>query len=289
MQTLRVCILINSKKIIKFINKTGNPLNKTSTMIILKIEQKTVGELEIMTKVKKKVLEILPSYGIAPLIFAFVFNSFVYSGARIIAGEWTHFNLETEIDRWIPLIPQSILIYFGCYIFWGINYILVARQDKKSVYQFFAGDFLSRCICFFIFIVFPTTNTRPVLAGDGFWEQAVLWLYSIDAADNLLPSIHCLVSWFCYIGIRRRQEIPLWYKRFSCIFAILVFISTLTTKQHVIWDVIAGVLLAELCFLAGRKTKVWIYYGKIADRVEELLILSRKGEVCGNKSKKNTI
>ena len=30
------------------------------------------------------------------------------------------------------------------------------------------------------------------------------FLYQVDAADNLFPSIHCLTSWFCYIGIRGR-------------------------------------------------------------------------------------
>lgn len=242
-----------------------------------------------MIKMKKKILEMVPSYGMLPLFFALLFNTLVYSGARMIAGDWRHFNLETEFDRWIPLIPQSIVIYFGCYIFWGINYVLIARQDKKSVYQFFAGDFLSRCICFLVFIIFPTTNTRPVLAGEGIWEQAVLWLYSIDAADNLLPSIHCLVSWLCYIGIRKREGIPLWYQRFSCIMAVLVFFSTLTTKQHVVWDVIAGAVLAELCFLAGKKTKIWVCYGKIADKWEEFLILRKRGHACGNNSEKNSI
>ena len=37
--------------------------------------------------------------------------------------------------------------------------------------------------------------------------------------------------------------------------AVAVCISTLTTKQHVIWDVAAGILLAELGYWAVAATK----------------------------------
>ena len=95
----------------------------------------------------------------------------------------------------------------------------------------------------------------------------MMFLYSVDAADNLFPSIHCLVSWFCFIGLRGKKEIPFWYRAFSCFFAILVFLSTLTTKQHVIWDVAGGVLLAEICFYIGKKPGVWGRYEKLMDIV----------------------
>ena len=99
----------------------------------------------------------------------------------------------------------------------------------------------------------------------------MLWVYSVDAADNLFPSIHCLVSWFCYIGIRGREDLPVWYRRFSCVMALLVCASTLTTKQHVLVDVAGGILLAELCLRAGRYPSVSGTYRKILDGVNDRL------------------
>ena len=96
-----------------------------------------------MKKLLNQVIRIIPPYGIFPVIFSFVFNCLVYSGSRMIAGGWYHHNIETSLDRMLPFEPQFLIIYFGCYIFWIINYILIARQDKKSVYQFFTADFLS--------------------------------------------------------------------------------------------------------------------------------------------------
>lgn len=170
-----------------------------------------------MKKILKGLTRILPAYGIFPVIFSFVFNCLVYSGSRMIAGGWYHHNIETAVDRSLPFVPQFLIIYFGCYLFWIVNYILIARQDRHSVYQFFTGDFISRCICLGFFLLYPTTNTRPVITDGELWNQLALWLYSIDAADNLFPSIHCLVSWFCYLGIRGRKEIPVWYQRVSAV------------------------------------------------------------------------
>ena len=222
-----------------------------------------------MKKIRIYLNKIIPAYGVFPLLFSFIFNSLVYAGARVIAGGWHHYNIESTLDMRFPFIPQFLIIYLGCYIFWIINYILAARQDKKSVYQFFTADFISRCICFVIFLVFPTTNTRPEITGGGFWNQAISLLYIIDAADNLFPSIHCLVSWFCYLGVREQKNIPVWYKRTSLVLAVLVFISTLATKQHVIVDVVSGVLLAQICYLIGKKTKLYKIYEKATEKITE--------------------
>ena len=222
-----------------------------------------------MKNLLKGLTRILPAYGVFPVIFSFVFNCLVYSGSRMIAGGWYHHNIETGVDRSLPFVPEFLMIYFGCYVFWAVNYILIARQDRRSVYQFFTGDFISRCVCLVSFLAFPTTNTRPLITGSGLWNQAALWLYSIDAADNLFPSIHCLVSWFCYLGIRGRKEIPRWYQSVSMVIAILVFASTLLTKQHVIVDVAGGILLAESCFFIGRKTDLYRIYERFGSRIEQ--------------------
>ena len=237
-----------------------------------------------MKKITKASLyKVIPYYSILPLIFAFSFNMAVYAGSRIIAKDWHHYNIESFIDRAIPFYAPSVVIYLGCYLFWAANYILIARQKEKEVCQFFSADFLSRIVCFIFYLAFPTTNVRPVIEADGFWNQAMLFLYQVDAADNLFPSIHCLVSWFCYIGLRGRKEIPAWYRGFSCIMAILVCASTVLTKQHVVIDVVGGVLLAEVCFLIGKKTTVWKYYETCLHKINEVTFEKKRQEVGNQK------
>lgn len=220
-----------------------------------------------MKKIQKIIADIIPRHSVIPLLVAVSFNFFVYGISKIIAGNWYHYNIESPLDKMIPFLPFSVVIYLGCYLFWVVNYILIARQDKRGVCEFFSGDFISRVVCFFFYLAFPTTNVRPQLEQEGIWNNIVGVLYSVDAADNLFPSIHCLVSWFCYIGLRGRKDIPVWYRRASCVMAILVFISTLTTKQHVIVDVFGGVFLAEICFYLGKKQVIWGTYQKFLDKI----------------------
>ena len=118
----------------------------------------------------------------------------------------------------------------------------------------------SLIICFLFFVFYPTTNVRPELVGNGIFVQGMRFLYQIDKPVNLFPSIHCMASWFCCIGIRRDKKIPVWYKIVSVMIAVLVFVSTLVTKQHVIVDVIGGVVVAELTWFVSCRTNGWKIY-----------------------------
>ena len=165
---------------------------------------------------------ILPKYSRIPLLFTVVLNFSVYWGARAIAGGFIHHNIETSLDDMIPVVYPTVVIYFGCYIFWIIGYLYNAAMDKRHCYRFLMADWLAKAVCFICYVVYPTTNTRPEIVGSDIWAQLMRFLYSMDAADNLFPSIHCLVSWLCYIGIRGNKKVPQWIRTTFCICAILV-------------------------------------------------------------------
>jgi membrane-associated phospholipid phosphatase len=211
----------------------------------------------IMYQWMKKYLDpICPLFAILPLLSCFGLNMLIYSGTMVMCADWYHYDLTTSLDQAVPLVPGWMYIYFGCFLFWTVNYIMVARinrNDPDMFYRFVAADMISRLVCGIIFMVFPTTNVRPEVTGTGFSVFLLQFLYGLDQPTNLFPSIHCLVSWFCYTGIRGRKEVPAWYRAFSCIFALLVVLSTQFTKQHYIADAIAGVLLAEVLSLLTRR------------------------------------
>ena len=201
---------------------------------------------------KKIIAKIFSPWGLVPLIMALLCNFAVYSGCNALTRNWNLHSLAIPLDNQIPLIPWTIVIYFGCYIFWIIGYLYNAAMDKRHCYRFLMADWLAKAVCFICYVVYPTTNTRPEIVGSDIWAQLMRFLYSMDAADNLFPSIHCLVSWLCYIGIRGNKKVPQWIRTTFCICAIAVFISTLTTKQHVIYDVVAGVILIEVTYRISR-------------------------------------
>lgn len=199
-------------------------------------------------KKAKKIYSYIPEYSIRPLLLCVIFNFSVYLGSRLFYNNRVFYNITSYFDNKTPLFPSFILIYFGSYIFWIVNYILISRVNKDHCYRFVMADILGKFVCFIIFITFPTTNIRPVLTATGPFVDMLKYLYSIDAANNLFPSIHCLVSWYCYIGLRNIKSIPVFYRNFSLFIAIMICISTLTTKQHVLIDVLGGIFLAELTY-----------------------------------------
>ena len=211
---------------------------------------------------------IVPKYMWVPIILALLCNSLAYFGTRIFTTDRYHYVLSSRLDDMIPVVPYFIIIYWGCYLYWGINYVIGCRREKDEAYNFISADFFAKIICMIIFMVFPTTNVRPVIEGVTFWNDAMLGLYGMDAADNLFPSIHCLTSWFCFIAVRKNNAVPKAYKVISFIIAVLVFISTLTTKQHVIVDVVGGVALAEFSYWFVRVSGFTRIYRRILERRE---------------------
>lgn len=228
-----------------------------------------------MNFLKKYVDPVIRLHSVVPLISVFLFNCLIYWGTMAAAVGRHHFDFTTDFDRMVPLLPWTIVIYFGCYLFWAANYILIGHLDKESFYRFITADLMSRVVCGIFFLLLPTTNIRPQLPVDSFFAPAMEWLWNVDEAANLFPSIHCLVSWFCYIGIRGRREIPRWYQWFSCVFAVAVFVSTQTTKQHYIVDVIGALIIAEGCFYLAGHTGLYRYVRKgfesINRKIEKLL------------------
>lgn len=222
--------------------------------------------------IEKYVDHIIPIYAILPLIFGMFFNSFVYFGGQQISKGFYHHNLSNSIDRDIPFINSFVVIYCFWYIFYLFNYILITREGKDKYFKFFTADFIAKIICFFLFVFFPTTmDLRPAVTEHSIFDSIIKVIYFIDPPTNLFPSIHCMVSWFCFIGIKNSNKIPYWYKLLSLVISLLIIISTLLVKQHIVIDAIAGVLLAEITYLIGQKTTSYKIPMKIFDKITDKL------------------
>ena len=78
-------------------------------------------------------------------------------------------------------------------------------------YRFVATDLTVHITCFIIFLVLPTTNVRPEIAGTTWSQQMLKFVYLMDGGNspsNLFPSIHCYVSWLSWRGVSKSENIP---------------------------------------------------------------------------------
>ena len=182
---------------------------------------------------------------------AAAFNFSIYFLGRIIARDSVHFDFTTELDKNIPFLPWTIVIYWGAYALWIANYCLGVRFDRSGFRRALIAHYLGEVVCFLCFVFLPTTMVRAEITGTGFFDDVMRATYTVDSADNLLPSIHCFVSWISWIAVRGNKSIPKPYRIFSLVFAAAICISTVTVKQHVVLDIVTGVGLAELSYLAA--------------------------------------
>lgn len=211
-----------------------------------------------MTLTKKDcIFGVIPRYAALSLVVALAWNGVIYQGSILLRQGDAMWDMTTWLEKIIPFQPAWIIVYFGCFLFWGANYILISRRGKEEWFRFLWADLCAELVCGIFFILMPTTNVRPEVTGTDLASQLVVMLYQVDPPQNLFPSIHCMVSWFCFIGVRFDRRIPLWYRGFNCVFALAVCASTLFLKQHCLPDVFAGILLAEATYAIAQRTEFY--------------------------------
>ena len=182
------------------------------------------------------------------LCLTLVSNVIAFQGSRLFTQNSHHYTLSLPVEAAIPFLPWTITIYVGCFLFWLILYRLIARLPRQEADRFFCANLLGKGLSFIVFVLFPTTMSRPEVNGMTVWDTFIRFLYWIDAPDNLFPSLHCMLAWLCWIGVRGNKQVPLPWRISALIMAALVCLSTLTTRQHVVLDVFGGILLSKFCY-----------------------------------------
>jgi membrane-associated phospholipid phosphatase len=160
-------------------------------------------------------------------------------------------DITSSFDRQIPLIPAWVWIYMGCYIFPFVP--LFAAKDWHRFNRGLIAIVFANVAAFIVYLVFPVAIPRPVL-GTSLSEKALAFIYAIDfnPAVTELPSLHVTFSWLVYF-MCRKQGLSRLKLGLVMTVAILITLSTMFVKQHLIVDVIAGLALAtSTWYLAGK-------------------------------------
>ena len=175
----------------------------------------------------------------------------VFFGSRLFNTGWRHYHLETAWDRDIPLVPAFTLVYVASYVYWAASFALLAWDSRRTRLRMAVSDLILNALCLAAFLALPTTMTRPELPDSGFWPWVLGLIYRADTPDNLLPSMHCAVSWLCWRGLRSSQSVRPWFSWASLFFTMLVCASVVLVKQHCLIDIPTGLLAAEVSWRAA--------------------------------------
>jgi membrane-associated phospholipid phosphatase len=165
--------------------------------------------------------------------------------AELMPGRAVHAPA-LALDGALPLLPAWAQVYGCLYLFLILLPVFVVRQQeqiRRTVWAYLT-IWLTAYACF---LLYPTIGPRPVkVMGSGFIAWGLRSLYDFDPPYNCFPSLHVahsFVSALACMRVHRRLGIV------ATVFAALVGLSTLFTKQHYILDVGAGILLAFIAYL----------------------------------------
>ncbi|MBU6154276.1 MAG: phosphatase PAP2 family protein [Bdellovibrionales bacterium] len=148
----------------------------------------------------------------------------------------------TWIDSSIPFFPETIWIYLSEYLLIISAYFFTTDPGELRCYLKRMVFMLALSFLFFLF--FPTTFPRYLFPLPDSLDLGSRFLFEIqrraDSPLNCFPSLHVGSVLTAAFLVRENQA------RFVLYFgwAVLICLSTLTTKQHYSWDVAGGAILA---------------------------------------------
>jgi membrane-associated phospholipid phosphatase len=179
---------------------------------------------------KKKYLVGWPTFIIPAAVYSFV-NHYPFVAPLELHRSW--------IDLSIPFLPNTIWIYMSELLFLSAIYIVSA--DMLNLNKFIYSYLCLQAMSCLIFWFWPTTYPRGLYPIPSDLNAASTYLFnSLRTADtpaNCCPSLHVsgvYLSSFLYMDEQRK------YFPFFFLWATAIALSTLTTKQHYLIDVIFG-------------------------------------------------
>ena len=164
--------------------------------------------------------------------FSLLTNQLAYWLGRLLGQGRSHVNMACTLDAHIPFLTWTVIVYLSFFLFWFLMSCYFALRGGSEGERFFCALLLVNIGCFLFYV--------------SVWDAVLGSLYRVDAPDNLFPSMHCAISWLCWVAGRRKKDVPPVLRGFSLFAAAAICISTLTTKQHVLADLVAGIIFAEV-------------------------------------------
>lgn len=211
-----------------------------------------------MTDIRTK-LRFIPPYAVVPFFGTIALHFAVYNLTSLITAGRSHTDMTSALDALIPLQPEWVLIYVGSFFFWVAGLLLISWDEKRACYEQYLSVLIAELICLVIFLALPTTMQRPDITQDGYSASLLALIYAADKPVNLFPSMHCLMSWLCFRAAKRSSRLSRFWKDISGWFAFLICLSTVCVKQHVCWDILGGIAVAELAiFISHRVSRRWL-------------------------------
>ena len=151
----------------------------------------------------------------------------------------------TAVDEWVPFTPWALWVYVSLWFYIGIAPGLMPRLRPLVVHGLWAAALcLVGLACFHFW---PTAV--PARHFDASGSAGFALLQGVDATGNACPSRRAATAMFSAAWIDRMlREVgaPRAVRWLNVFWFVAIAWSTMATRQHVLYDVLAGLLLGAL-------------------------------------------
>jgi len=158
----------------------------------------------------------------------------------------------TAFDRLIAFWPAVLPIYLSL---WGyIALPVLLAKDKRELWSFSIGCAAMTALALVVFWFMPTAI--PNFTIDATPGTSLHFLKTVDSAGNAFPSLHVSFSVFSCIVLGRQLRdagAPAWLRLFNVAWAVAIVYSTMAVRQHVLIDVLGGLVLGLVLGFASRE------------------------------------
>jgi len=160
----------------------------------------------------------------------------------------TNKTLITSLDNSIPFVKQFVLAYIMWFALVPLVFLYVCIKDKRTYARMLVSMVCGLIISYITFFFFQTTVPRPDLYGNDIFTYIIRIIYNTDRPYNCFPSIHVMNCVLMIQGIWAAKGKNKSLAIIVTILNVLVILSTLFIKQHVVLDAVYGAILAIVMF-----------------------------------------
>lgn len=197
-------------------------------------------------------------------------QTLTYESARFLGS--SPLLISSSIDEHIPFLNVFIYPYVTWYLLLFLVPIITYIAKPQSFYCYVATNIISVIIAFIVFVTFPTTVNRPEINATGFTSYITHLIFNMDTPPVCcLPSMHCALCFMFILYTIKVKELKPHVRVLLAIWSIVIIISTLYIKQHVIYDVLAAFILVLISHVICKKFKLYKITEKLHNRLNTLL------------------
>ncbi|MEO8117932.1 MAG: phosphatase PAP2 family protein [Rhodoferax sp.] len=151
----------------------------------------------------------------------------------------------TALDQFIGFQPRAISLYVSLWVYVSLPPALLG--SRRELFDYAAAMAVTCLIGLLFFYFWPTTV--PPAQIDWALHPGMDFLKSMDVGGNAFPSLHVATAafsalWFSFI--LSRFGAPRWVLGLNWVWCAGIVYSTVAIRQHVVVDVIAGLVLGIL-------------------------------------------